>query len=66
MRADMDEESYPGHFVCEMPMEVRNTPEEGQLWIWIYRLESHPHLRENTSHHYPSCGSEERWADTKS
>lgn len=48
VRTDMDEESYPGHFVCEMPMEVRNTQEEGQLWIWICRLGSHQHLRENT------------------
>ena len=41
MRVDMDEESYSGYFVFEMPVEVRTTQEEVQLWIWICRLESH-------------------------
>lgn len=38
----MDEESYFGHFVFEMPVEVRNTQEEVELWICRLEKSSAP------------------------
>lgn len=65
MRADLDEESYFGHFVFEMPVEVRNTQEEVELWICRLEKSSAP-KREYMTLLHKLWLRRERWADTHS